>query len=657
VKVSLPADAATNSGGTGNQASAVVTVTYALPDPNYGLLQEAFAGNNFETLLYSRQIPNIAYFDATSGLFTDGNIPAYNDNYSLRSTGIIIPRFSETYTFIMDYDDAVRLYVNDQLILDSSNTSGVQWQKPSVAITLTAGKAYNFRLDYRELSGNALQYLFWKSPSQPIALVPPEQFRPTPAGGSTPDTTPPVLTLTASPFTGFPNPNRFDVKITPSEPLLGLTLSDFVLANCFLSTPTTPPSPALTQNADGTYTLSLTAGFGPLSVSLPAGACTDAAGNATTQPASYQVNRPVLVTLTGSSDNATELITPPGDFTVVLENFDDVIGLTPSDFIVTNGSAQSVALWFGTRYGSVFYRATIRPSAPGLVTVRLPDGAFTNSAGVANAGTATGSFTYAPPTTRTNGVTTAYFKDAALTVPGNNTIAPNINFDWALGSPAAGVPVDQFSARFTGCVVPPVSGAMKFYVRADDGARLWLNNVLQFDKFSAGGGEWSANFTAMAGTPVMVKIEYREGWGGAGVGASWSGPGLAEQIIPSSRWLVNETGLTIPISISPEEDAAASSSQIPAAYLTALAALPDIGKTLAVSAAGGVGGPVALTWTCLESNRSWLAVETSGDLLEWNPVPLTDLAASPGSPAGYTTFSLPVTSGKGARYFRLRAGR
>ncbi|WP_297860039.1 NPCBM/NEW2 domain-containing protein [Meiothermus sp.] len=92
------------------------------------------------------------------------------DTFSVRWTGQLEARFSETYTFITRTDDGVRLWVNNQLLID-------RWvnQSPterSGTITLVAGQRYTVRMEYYESGVGAVAQLFWSSPSQPREIIP-----------------------------------------------------------------------------------------------------------------------------------------------------------------------------------------------------------------------------------------------------------------------------------------------------------------------------------------------------------------------------------------------------------------------------------------------------------------------------------------------------
>ena len=61
--------------------------------------------------------------------------------FSVRWTGFVEPRFSETYTFYIDEDEGARLWVNDQLLIDQWNSIG----QFNGTIALTGGVKYSLR--------------------------------------------------------------------------------------------------------------------------------------------------------------------------------------------------------------------------------------------------------------------------------------------------------------------------------------------------------------------------------------------------------------------------------------------------------------------------------------------------------------------------------
>jgi hypothetical protein len=105
------------------------------------------------------------------------DVPA--DNFSARWTGQFVPAFSEAYTFQTTADDGIRLYYRPvggawTTLIDNWPTSPQSpVDRTGTTAVLTAGQAYDIRLEYRELSGNATMKLKWSSASTPLEVVDP----------------------------------------------------------------------------------------------------------------------------------------------------------------------------------------------------------------------------------------------------------------------------------------------------------------------------------------------------------------------------------------------------------------------------------------------------------------------------------------------------
>jgi hypothetical protein len=89
----------------------------------------------------------------------------------------------------------------------------------------------------------------------------------------------------------------------------------------------------------------------------------------------------------------------------------------------------------------------------------------------------------------------------------------NIDFNWGTGAPAAGLPADNFSVRWTRNV-NLATGLYRFSVQVDDGARLWVNGQLVIDQWHDGTGTYTADVNLSAGTHAL-RLEYYERTGGA----------------------------------------------------------------------------------------------------------------------------------------------
>jgi hypothetical protein len=156
---------ASSSSQTATQSPPPASSTTPVPLSN-GLLAQYYEGLDLTNL---RQVRTDATVNFNWGQGSPiASLPP--DNFSIRWSGQVRPRFSETYTFYTNSDDGVRLWVNGQLLVD-------RWvnQAPTEHasnITLAAGQLYDIRLEYYDIGGGALSQLLWSSPSQAKEIVP-----------------------------------------------------------------------------------------------------------------------------------------------------------------------------------------------------------------------------------------------------------------------------------------------------------------------------------------------------------------------------------------------------------------------------------------------------------------------------------------------------
>lgn len=99
-----------------------------------------------------------------------------------------------------------------------------------------------------------------------------------------------------------------------------------------------------------------------------------------------------------------------------------------------------------------------------------------------------------------------------------------IKFNWGSVAPAAGLPTDDFSVRWTRKLSFPV-GIYRFSVRSDDGVRVWLDGILIIDQWhDAAGVTYTAEQTLAAGMHTL-RIEYYERRGVAQIEFWWERTG------------------------------------------------------------------------------------------------------------------------------------
>ncbi len=122
-----------------------------------------------------------------------------------------------------------------------------------------------------------------------------------------------------------------------------------------------------------------------------------------------------------------------------------------------------------------------------------------------------------------HGLKGEYFRNKNLSgKPALVRIDKNIDFNWGLGSPDTTVPIDEFSARWTGKLIPTSSGTYALGCASDDGVRLWVDGKLLIDSWydrSVSLDVVSMNLEA--GRSYDLKIEYYENQGGAYASLVW----------------------------------------------------------------------------------------------------------------------------------------
>lgn len=142
--------------------------------------------------------------------------------------------------------------------------------------------------------------------------------------------------------------------------------------------------------------------------------------------------------------------------------------------------------------------------------------------------------TIIPP--NSNGLFATYFDNQHLEgSPVLTRIDPGVNFNWKEGSPDPEINPDRFSVRWSGYVLPEITGTYKFFALTDDGARLWIDNTQLIDRWSDGKLQTNALIDLEGGIQYPIVLEYYEYTGNARANLFWSGPNLSKQIIPSSR--------------------------------------------------------------------------------------------------------------------------
>lgn len=137
-----------------------------------GLAGAYFARTNLTLARYSQA-------DAAIDMAWTGSTPHASlgtDGFSVRWTGQVLAKFSESHTFTVTSEGGVRLWVNNFLIVDAWSDHSLRVDTGS--LRLTAGKLFDVRLEYWNDGSNPEVKLEWESPRMAKHVVPTNRLHP-----------------------------------------------------------------------------------------------------------------------------------------------------------------------------------------------------------------------------------------------------------------------------------------------------------------------------------------------------------------------------------------------------------------------------------------------------------------------------------------------
>ena len=96
----------------------------------------------------------------------------------------------------------------------------------------------------------------------------------------------------------------------------------------------------------------------------------------------------------------------------------------------------------------------------------------------------------------------------------------DINYDWLRSDPAPGIPADNFSVRWNR-TLDFADGVYRFHALVDDGARIFVNDVLVLNEWRDGGLREVTADVRLASGSQSVRVEYYERTGDARIHVWW----------------------------------------------------------------------------------------------------------------------------------------
>ena len=332
-----------------------------------GLTATYFSNIDLTGTEYRRTDPTVNY--VWNGSPVTGIGP---DNWSARWEGWVQPEFTDTYTFTTVTDDGVRLWVNNQLVVDDWN-----YQAPTAksgTIALTAGTKYAIRMEFFQGGGGETAQLYWRSGCQGQQIIPATQLYAIPNTATHILVTVPASVVAGAPFT-------VTVKAVDVHGTVSTAFNDVVKVWTNASHATLPPSHAL-SNGVGTFTVTLnTVGGTSANFKISAGdtVITNISGTSSaiavtapvathlivTAPASVKVNTPFQFTVT-AVDNAGRVAT--GYTGTVLSHTNAPRSTMPANSTLVNGKGTFSATFTKIATTSANFKITSTDTVTSTIT-------------------------------------------------------------------------------------------------------------------------------------------------------------------------------------------------------------------------------------------------------------------------------------------------
>ena len=522
-----------------------------------GLSATYFNGTNLSNPVLTRVDPTVN-FDWGTGSPGAG-VPS--DGFSARWTGQVEITASGTYTFYTNSDDGVRLWVNGQQLVNNWTTHAATENSGSIA--LTAGQKYDVTLEYFEQQFGAVCQLSWSSAGIAKQIIPqgalfPSSSAPQPGDGTGLSATYfSDMGLTTSALTRVDPTINFDWG--NGSPGAGVPTDRFSARWTGQVQPPATGTYTFYTNADdgvrlwvnGQLLVDDWSDHGPRERS---GTIALVGGQKYDLKVEYYENSvgASCQVLWSSSTIAKQIVpqgalfpntTPdgqppsvPGTPTLVSRT-DTQISIQWTASTDNVGVAGYDVYRGATKAGSTsstsFTDSGLTPNTSYSYTVVARDAA--GNVSDASGGLTATTLSTPPPTGGGTGLNATYFNGTNLTNPVLTRTDPTVNFDWGNGSPGAGVPNDNFSARWTGQVQAPFTGSYTFYTTSDDGVRLSINGQQLVNNWTQHAPtENSGTISLVAGQKYDLVLEFFENQFGATCTFSWQGPGVAKQIVPQN---------------------------------------------------------------------------------------------------------------------------
>jgi hypothetical protein len=148
-------------------------------------------------------------------------------------------------------------------------------------------------------------------------------------------------------------------------------------------------------------------------------------------------------------------------------------------------------------------------------------------------------YSFPPLVSGGTGLTGKYYNNTETPAgaPTVTELDPTINFNWGGNSPVSGVGGTNWSAEWTGYLIPQYTGPYNIVATSDDGNRVWLNGREIIDGWvdQAATPYSSGRYNLIAGHKYPIKIDYYQDQGGSVLQLMWQTLGTQMVVVPTSQ--------------------------------------------------------------------------------------------------------------------------
>jgi hypothetical protein len=135
-----------------------------------------------------------------------------------------------------------------------------------------------------------------------------------------------------------------------------------------------------------------------------------------------------------------------------------------------------------------------------------------------------------------NGLMGSYFNNDDFIGRVFQRVDPVVNFNFGKIPPDSRMQNTTYTIRWKGFVMAEYSATYIFHTETDDGVRLWVNDVVLINDWTAGGARSiSGKIALQAGARYAIKMEYWQKDKDASARLLWACPQITKQTIPQSR--------------------------------------------------------------------------------------------------------------------------